>query len=62
MCSGFFIYNSNYDIAKKKIRKSIGKTTHFLFVTTIVYLVLEYLLWQDSTDIIHKICDIVSIH
>lgn len=62
MCSGFFIYNSNYDIAKKKIRKSIGKTTHFLFVTTIVYLVLEYLLWQDSTEIIHKICDIVSIN
>lgn len=62
MCSGFFIYNSHYNIAKKKISKSINKTTYFLISTTIFYLILELLLWQDYRSVCYKICDIISIN
>lgn len=61
MCSGFFIYDLQYSVAKKKILKTIIKTMRFLFFTTLFYLALEYLLWQDSRDILLKICDIISI-
>lgn len=61
MCSGFFIYRSHYGIVNGRIKSSLKKTIVFLAFTTLFYLVLELLLWQDFKGVLCKLSGILSV-
>ena len=61
ICSGFFIYSLHYGIVNGRIKSSLKKTIVFLVFTTLFYLVLELLLWQDFKGVLYKLCGILSV-
>lgn len=60
MCTGFFIYNSDPLVVRKRIKKSIKKTFSFLISTSIIYLILELLLWHNPEKVLQELTQYVS--
>lgn len=60
MCTGFFIYDSDTFIVRKRIRKSITKTISFLISTSIIYLILELLLWRNPSKVLQELSQYMS--
>lgn len=55
MCSGFFIFSFDCDEMNARINKGIVKSIKLLIVSTIIYFIIELVLWQDWNSIYDKL-------
>lgn len=62
MCTGYFLFDNDRKIIRSRINVSIKKTFHFLVTTSVIYLIIELLLWQTPEKVLRELTQYVSFN